>query len=76
VLNEYVAARECVTCGCSDDNACLTSSGACSWASLTPPVCSECAAGRNAEPSLGERVIYGPNGETLSIVPPEHGAFA
>lgn len=32
--------RACVECGCTEAKACP---GGCSWASLDPPVCSQCA---------------------------------
>lgn len=41
-------ALHCVSCGCTNDNACP---GGCSWVSMNPPVCSACveAEGANAE---------------------------
>lgn len=34
-----VAAESCIGCGCTDLEACP---GGCSWASLDPPICSNC----------------------------------
>lgn len=37
----------CQVCGCTEDAACP---GGCSWASLSPPICSSCS-GEDAEPA-------------------------
>lgn len=41
VLTRIEAGEEltCVVCGCSDSNPCP---GGCSWASTSPPICSNC----------------------------------
>ena len=32
----------CIRCGCSDERACMTQAGPCSWVSIDPPICSAC----------------------------------
>lgn len=32
----------CIGCGCTEDRACVTDAGTCSWVSLDPPLCSCC----------------------------------
>jgi len=34
--------KECIACGCTDTNACMTPKGPCAWASHNPPICTAC----------------------------------
>ncbi len=38
--------RTCISCGCTDTNACMTANGPCHWVCHEPPICSApaCAA--------------------------------
>jgi len=48
----------CEGCGCTDDRACMTENGPCSWASLDPPLCSACADGDfNYEEETGPALL-------------------
>jgi nucleoside 2-deoxyribosyltransferase len=40
-LNEWVPHRRCRVCGCTDDRACMTEAGPCSW--VQADLCSACA---------------------------------
>jgi hypothetical protein len=48
----------CVNCGCTDERACVTADGPCSWASLSPPICSACAAGGDEDSALERDDFY------------------
>lgn len=39
----------CVGCGCTQERACVTAAGTCSWVSLDPPLCSACADGAEVD---------------------------
>lgn len=41
----------CISCGCTEDNACP---GGCTWVSLDPPLCSACAEPDELEASTYE----------------------
>lgn len=44
----------CVGCGCTENNACMTADGPCSWVSLDPPLCSCCQEGEVGPPEIAE----------------------
>lgn len=59
----------CESCGCTEDNACP---GGCYWASLQPPVCSQCADFTDDEPNAPRGSFFSEELCPASAVPAVH----